>query len=138
MLNRHSTSSVVDARGCSGISQSRLLHSRLSILVVRAITTCLVKPSTPKTGLHKRDDVSTVMIVITRFRGRGEVKRFSLTKVESYPFLSTTIYSTSKLAIECCLTSGLINRAAWILYIHVNASSKKTSIACRIIILESL
>lgn len=51
-LNRHSTSSVVDALGCSGPRlHSLLLHSLLSIFVVNAMMTCLVKPRTPLTCL---------------------------------------------------------------------------------------
>ena len=54
-LKRHSTSSVVDAHGCSGgiliLALSLLSHSMLSILVSRAMVVSRINPCTLLTGL---------------------------------------------------------------------------------------
>ena len=52
ILNKHSTSSVEAARGCSGVFWVRRTYSWLSMLVVRAITVSQVNPSTAPVGLY--------------------------------------------------------------------------------------
>ena len=52
ILNKHSTSSIEDAWGCSGVFWVCRTYSWLSMLVVSAITVSRVNPSTPPVGLY--------------------------------------------------------------------------------------